>query len=292
MRFRSYNALWVFDAVARHLSFTAAAEELSQSKGSVSYQIAKLESDLGFLVFQREGSQVSLTRRGERLWHASQVALGQLDKEISDLQSDGSPGQIAVAMLTYFFSRWLSPRLVNFMEQHPGIALRIEPANDISAVREVGIDFGVFWGREDWTNLETDLLFTQPAKPTANAKLSRRIKKIGIAKAVATIPLLADSSGSRGWREWHRRAGLPYNPVHSSLVIPDSNVRVQAVVDGQGIALWDDLIQPEYASGALEPVSEIELDDSGYYLVSPNKGPLTPPAEAFKNWIIDQATTM
>ena len=119
MRFRSYNALWVFDAVARHLSFTAAAEELSQSKGSVSYQIAKLETDLGFSVFQREGSQISLTSRGEHLWHASQVALGQLDKEISDLQSDGAPGQIAVAMLTYFFSRWLSPRLVSFMEQHP-----------------------------------------------------------------------------------------------------------------------------------------------------------------------------
>ena len=132
----------------------------------------------------------------------------------------------------------------------------------------------------------------KPAKPTANAKLAAHIKKVGIAEAVATIPLLADSSGSRGWRAWHRKAGLRYNPVRNDLVIPDSNVRVQAVVDGQGIALWDDLVQPEFVSGTLEQVSEIELDDSGYYLVSPNKGPLTPPAEAFKNWIIDQAATM
>ena len=55
--------------------------------------------------------------------------------------------------------------------------------------------------------------------------------------------------------------------MQNRLVIPDSNDRVQAVIYGQGIALWDALVQNELDSGELCYLSEVALDDVGYYLV-------------------------
>ena len=109
--------------------------------------------------------------------------------------------------------------------------------------------------------------FFSNARPTANAVVAAKVRKIDLERALAEIPLLADSSGSTGWREWHRRAGLEYRPMHNRLVIPDSNDRVQAVIDGQGIALWDALVQNELDSGELCYLSDVALDTVGYYLV-------------------------
>ena len=108
MRFRSYDALKTFDAVARNLSMTKAADELHQSKGSISYQITKLEAELGFRLFVRAHAKLELTEEGSRLWHVSQTALSQIDCEIEDLRGTAA-GAVTVGALTYFSSRWLSP---------------------------------------------------------------------------------------------------------------------------------------------------------------------------------------
>ena len=142
MQFRSYDSLRVFDAVARSLSVTKAADELNQSKGSVSYQITKLERELGFDLFNRSHARLSLTKSGRRLWHVSQAALGQIEHEIADLRSAVS-GTVTVAMLTYFSSRWLSPRLIRYFESHPGVSLRIEPISSIEMLDSVNSDFAI-----------------------------------------------------------------------------------------------------------------------------------------------------
>lgn len=288
MRFRSYNALTLFDVVAQHMSFTAAAAELNQSKGSISYQIGKLEADLGFKVFARAHSRVSLTSKGRRLWHASQTGFAQLDKEISELRDEGH-GRVSIGMQTYFSSRWLSPRLMRFIESRPGVGLRIEPVHDLVDLIESEIDIGVLWGDGDWPELECELLFRCPAAPTASPKLACEIKEAGLQEAVSTLPLLTDSSGNKSWRDWHEAAGLPYKPRSNDLVLSDSNSRVQAVVDGQGIALWDALVEPEIRSGELVYVSDIWLDEYGYYLVYPNGAPNRPDSKAFRDWIIREA---
>lgn len=145
MRFRSYDALKTFDAVARHLSMTAAAEELSQSKGSISYQVGKLEVGLGFKLFERVSAGLRLTEAGRRLWHVSQSALGQIDREISDLRG-AAPDAVTIGALTYFSSRWLSPRLTRFFEANPGVSLRIEPINSVEMLETTKVDLAILWG--------------------------------------------------------------------------------------------------------------------------------------------------
>jgi LysR family glycine cleavage system transcriptional activator len=288
MPFRSYDALRIFAAVAQHQSITAAAAELNLSKGSVSYQVRKLEDDLGFRLFERQRQRLRLTARGEKLWRSSQLALGQLDRDIRELQRE-EPDRITIGALTYFFSRWLSSRLMDFMEANPNIAVRVEPITGIADLGSSDIDVAICWGSGEWTDFEHELLFECPARPTANASVAARVREIGLERALVEIPLLADSSGSTGWREWHDRAGLDYRPMHNRLVIPDSNDRVQAVIDGQGIALWDSLVQHELDSGELCYLSDVALEDAGYYLVY--TAPVAERSEVvatFADWISQQ----
>ena len=284
MRFRSYDSLKIFDTVARSLSMTKAADEVHQSKGSISYQVGKLEADLGFRLFERAHATLELTEEGRRLWHVSQTALSQIDREIEDLRGTTS-GAVTIGALTYFSSRWLSPRLTRFFEANPGISLRIEPLNSVDMMRSLKIDMAVLWGIGGWEGHKSELLLSLPAVPTANRALAEQVKQLGLAEAVRQLPLLGDSSGDAGWRAWHKAAGLPYAPSRSSLTIPDSNSRVQAVVDGQGIALWDDLVASEFGNGTLVRLSDVRVENAGYFLVFTDQ-PMSQSAEAFLDWLV------
>ena len=288
MAFRSYDALKTFDAVARRLSITGAAKALHQSKGAISYQIRKLERDLGFRLFDRANARLTLTDPGRRLWHVSQSALGQIDQEIADLRGAASDS-VTVAMLTYFSSRWLSSRLTKYFEGHPGVSLRIEPVSSIEMLDSVNADFAILWGIGAWPGIDSELLLPCPAVPTASPDLAAQAEEIGLEEALRTLPLLGDSSGDAGWRAWHQAAGLPYRPSRTSLTIPDSNSRVQAVIDGQGLGLWDAMVQPEFDRGALVAVSDVWLENAGYYIVMPAPS-LKPAAEGFLQWLQQEAT--
>ena len=287
MRFRSYDSLKTFDAVARNLSMTKSADEVHQSKGSISYQINKLEAELGFRLFERAHAKLELTEEGRRLWHVSQTALSQIDREIDDLRGPAS-GAVTVGALTYFSSRWLSPRLTRFFEANSGISLRIEPLNSVDMMRSVAVDMAILWGTGGWEEHDSELLLPLPAVPTANRAVAEQVLQLGLAEAVRQLPLLGDSSGDAGWRAWHEAAGLPYAPSRSSLTIPDSNSRVQAVVDGQGIALWDDLVAPEFGDGTLVSLSDIRVENAGYFIVFTGQQ-MSRSTQAFLKWLRDEA---
>ena len=185
--------------------------------------------------------------------------MSQIDREIEDLRGTAS-GAVTVGALTYFSSRWLSPRLTRFFEANPGISLRIEPINSVDMMRSVKVDMAILWGIDGWEGHKSELLLSLPAVPTASRAVAEQVRQLGLAEAVRQLPLLGDSSGDSGWRAWHAAAGLPYAPSRSSLTIPDSNSRVQAVVDGQGIALWDDLVAPEIDDGTLVRLSDVGVE--------------------------------
>jgi DNA-binding transcriptional LysR family regulator len=288
MRFRAYDSLRLFDVVARHLSFTAAADELNLTKGAVSYRISRLERELGFPVFTRRHRAVALTEKGKRLWHASQVAYRDLDREIAGLREE-APGHIAIAMSTYFASRWLSPRLMTFIAGHPRIGLRLQPLVDLIDLRAQDIDMAIRWGKGDWSDMEVEPLFPCPAFPTAGAAIAERVADAGPAAALPGVPLLHDRDGSEAWLDWHRAARLPYRSTRDDLVIPDPNVRVQAVIDGQGVALNDRLIAAELTAGRLFRISTVELGNYGYYLAYPRGALDTPELKAFRDWIMAEA---
>ena len=113
MKFRSFDSFRVFEKVAQLESITLAAEALNLSKSAISYQITKLENELGFLLFERVNSRLILTTKGRRLWYVAESSLNQIEREINLLRGENS-GTVKVGIVSSFASRWLSPRLTNF----------------------------------------------------------------------------------------------------------------------------------------------------------------------------------
>ena len=281
----SYDMLRTFQVVAQNLSMTAAALQLNQSKGSVSYQIKTLEQQLGFTLFERANARLHLTSEGRRLLKVSQVSLDQIDQEIEGLRYK-EPAPLTIALQTYFLSRWLSPRLMRFTAAHPEIGLRFVPLNFIGEMESIDADISICWAKEGMIDAPHERLFACPACPTGNSYIAHKVRKEGLDNVILSTPLLLDSSESKGWQDWFDLAGLDFSQSQKGLSVADSNSRVQAVIDGQGIALWDQLVTPEVNSGHLQYLSDIWLDEYGYYVHANEGGVENKALKLFLDWLI------
>ena len=287
MRFRSFDSLSIFRVVAERMSFTSAADRLSLSKGAVSYQIAKLEQELGFELFERHHTHIRLTARGEALLKETSRHLGKLEDIIADLR-DVSQNRLCLGAHSWFISRWLGARLSGFTAAHPEISLRIEPINTLHDLDNPDLDLTVFWCEPSVLDRDAEILYTSRTGPMSNAEIASQASELGIDRVMRTVPLLPDASGMEGWRQWHRSAGLTFAPGQMSVQLPDANTRLQAVISGHGIALLDELAQPELDTGQMVRISDIAIENFAYYLVPGLRKPLSPAADSFRSWLKDQ----
>ena len=137
--------------------------------------------------------------------------------------------------------------------------------------------------------MKIEPLFNCPAIATAGLAIAEQVKTTGLAASLANVALLHDTEDSTAWQDWHRAAGIPYQAKPKELVIPDPNVRVQAVIDGQGVALNDSLVQREFADGLLVKISEIELKNYGYFLAYRQESMANHALRDFRDWILSES---
>ncbi|WP_443640134.1 LysR substrate-binding domain-containing protein [Candidatus Njordibacter sp. Uisw_039] len=288
MTFKALNALHLFTQVANYESYSAAAQALYMTKGAISYQMAKLENELGFQVFQRQPRGVCLTDQGQTLLIHSKTSFKHLTNTINQLAQQDSD-QLTVGMSSYFAARWLSPRLMGFMQHNPQVTLKLQPMIDLQDFLNDGIDIAIRWGNGHWQDIRVEKLFSCPVRAYGGTQVAHQVKAEGLKQVLQKTPLLQDREGSRAWQQWHHAAGIAYYPHSSHLVIPDPSVRLQALIDGQGMALYDDLAQNEQLAGTLIPISEVQLNDYGYYLVYADEALDNPAMRHFRTWILDLA---
>lgn len=292
MRFRNYDNLRGFCQVARHRSFTAAAEALNLTKGAVSHQVDRLEDELGFSLFTRARKGIELTPNGRKLWRVAELAFDSVEQEIGHLRRRDQ-NSLTIGMATYFASRWLSPRLMRFITRHAGIGLRIQPLIGVRDLRSSDLDMAIRWGKGDWQDrgMAIEPILRSPARLTASVDAGRRIERDGIAATIGDLNLLHDADGSQAWSDWFDAAGLEMRGGADDLLIPDPNVRVQAVIDGQGVGLYDALVDDEVAAGKLYRHEDVKLDAYGYYLVYPEDAAGESPLREFRDWILAEAAS-
>jgi len=290
MNFRNFNSISVFIVVARHMNMGRAAAELNLTKGAVSYQIQKLEQALEFNVFERVNRQLSLTQAGAALLNTSTKAYSDIELEIARIKHSQTTS-ISIGVATYFASRWLSPKLMNFMDLWPEINLRINPLVDLINVDNKDVDLLIRWGKGEWQDpsMRVELILKCPAMLTASASLGREIEKLGVELVLKTHPLLDDREGSLAWHEWFEAAGIEEHAASKRLVIQDPNVRAQAVIDGQGLALYDDLITDDIKAGRLYQFTSVKLDEYGFYLIYPETAGSDSSVIKFRDWIINES---
>lgn len=288
MRFRSFDRLRLFTIVARHDSFSAAAEEVNLTKGAVSYQMQRLEDAIGCPLFHREPRGIVLTGMGRELYRIARASFDDMERHIAAMKSPRGR-TVTIGISTYLASRWLSSRLMTFMEDHAEIRLRLQPMIDLVDLQDSDVDLAIRWGKGQWSDLEVERLFSCPAFPTGAPVFAEEIVRDGIESVLARSTLFQDRDGSSAWEDWHRAAGLRYHKHDDLLTIPDPNVRVQAVIDGQGIALNDALVASEIEDGRLVRLSPVELGDYGYFVVYPQKSLDDTQVAAFVAWLRLQA---
>ncbi|MES0862599.1 LysR substrate-binding domain-containing protein [Ruegeria sp. SCPT10] len=287
-RFHHHDLLRLFAEIARYSSFSTAAVALNMTKGAISYQIKTLEADLGMALFQRTSRGATLTGDGLKLRAICQTRYEEIETDIQALKGI-SARSLTVGVSTYFAARWLSPRLMSFMQDHPDVQLRIQPMIEFSTHELQAVDLTIRWGNGTWEDGAVTPFMPMPPYPVGNRAAAELVNRLGMEQAISHMTLLRDRDDSSAWSDWLNASGLPPQARRDVLIVPDPNVRVQAVIDGQGIALMDDLVQSDVKTGRLFRLSRIELPDYGYFLVRPHSAASSEAVQFFSDWLLGEA---
>lgn len=286
----SLNSLRVFEAAARHQSFTVAADELSVTQGAVSYQIRRLEGGLGIDLFRRKTRQVALTVEGERLFRAVHRLLRDLDDEVRSISPRSDRMVLTVAVSTYVAARWLSPRLGRFFSAHPEITLRLQHAVNDPTFAVEDVDMAIRWGDGNWPGVASELLLASPMMPVCAPGLIDGGATARGPEDLIGHTLLHDQPGIDLWGEWFAKAGGEAPPARAGLTITDPNVRVQAAMDGQGVVLADCLIENEIAAERLVAPFDVVLDGYGFHMLYESGAARRPAFRRFRDWLLSEAS--
>lgn len=284
VNFKHHDSLRMFVEIAQHGSFSDAAEAMHMTKGAVSYQIKTLEEHFGISLFDRTSRGVSLTEDGRDLLALSIPNYRDLETKLTEFKKPRAK-TLTVGMSSYFASRWLSARLMTFMQTHPDIQLRIQPMTELFDLKNQDIDIAIRWGDGNWDDAEITPLMPMPAWPVGNKDIAAQIEEQGLETTFSKAILLRDHDGSNAWSDWLSLAGLAPQTRKDTLIIPDPNVRVQAVINGQGIALMDTLVQTEIETGQLVRLSNIALTPYGYFLANPQNAGNADSVAEFTEWL-------
>jgi LysR family glycine cleavage system transcriptional activator len=290
------DSLKVFEAAARHLSFLAASQELCMSKGAVSYQISKLEEQLGQPLFERGIRQVHLTKSGQSLFKTTHSVFNQLRKQLQQMAIDQQQQPVTIAVSTYVAVRWLSNSLIGFTERHPHINILLQHSVNDENFNLQESDLALRWSNDAMCQSEECIASASiDMYPSCSPRLLIKhnidpnqpltIDQFTQAPLNQTL-LLADEHKRDCWQQWFDLAGIELeNP---NRLINDSNVRVQNAVDGQGWMLADQLMKNELHNQLLVAPFNTVLKGYNYALLCHPKRELSNNAAILKQWLIEK----
>ena len=295
----SLDSLKVFEAAARLLSFSRAAEELCVSKGAVSYQIRRLEESLDCALFRRSVRQVYLTDAGQCLLQRTRRMFDELGDTLAQIRPTvAGEREVRVGATTYVALRWLSPRIARFNERYPQISVILQHSVNSGEFRIDDVDFAIRWDRIG-ARPRRGLLRAMPMPlfPVCSPRLLERhglpgartrLEIVELAQApLRKTLLLCEERALDLWQTWYGQRDRPLkNPRR---VVDDANVRTQAAVDGQGWTLADAMMSHELDTGALVAPFEHRLEGYGYTIRSAPGRFLGRDATMLRDWLVEQA---
>lgn len=279
------TVLRALEASARLQSFTAAAAELNLTQSAVSRQIRSLEELLGGDLFVRERHTVRLTQAGEVYAQEVREALGRISTATLGFRANPSGGTLNLAILPTFGTRWLAPRLPDFVAEHPGITINLVTRLAPFDFRMEQIDAAVHFGQPEWMGAELDFLMSEAVVPACSRKL-RELHSFETPADLLKAPLLHLVSRPDAWKQWFAAMQTSVDQVPGMLV-DQFAMAAQAAMSGLGIALLPRfLIEQELARGDLvEALNGPVQSADSYYLAWPSGRGDYPPLQSFRQWI-------
>jgi LysR family glycine cleavage system transcriptional activator len=285
-RLPSLRALQVFAVAARHGSFTRAAHELHLTQGAVSRQVQELETALGRALFVRSGPQLSITVTGQQLGADVQQALEWLRAAVDRARPARATPRITLSMLPSVAAKWMAPRLARFVQDHPHLDLRITASRHFVDFQAEEVDAAIRYGRGAWPGLTATHLCNETVFPVCSPGLAQRLNLQRPADLLSATLLHSDIA--EDWLAWFQAAGVGAPAVPRGPTIGDDAAMLQAVIDGQGVALGRSvLVADDLAQGRLVAPFPQRLPASyHYWFVAPESAPETPGLTTVREWLI------
>lgn len=281
------RSLRVLEAAVRHQNYSRAAEELNLTHSAVSHQIHALEAALGLPLLQRTGRQMRPTDAGRQLAQDVRTALDHLAATLDRLRGQDNANSLTVSVLPSFAAAWLVARLGGFLERHPGIDLRLESTPAVSDFRNDGVDVAIRYGIGNYEGLISEKLFDDELFPTLSPALVRRAR-LRHPGDLARVPLLRIRQ--QPWTPWFAAAGLNLAEPRRGPVFNDSELALQAAIQGQGAVLArGSLAALKLRAGMLvAPFAQRIPSPATCHLVYPPQHAHKPALLKFREWLYEE----
>jgi LysR family glycine cleavage system transcriptional activator len=293
------NALRAFEATARHLSFTRAADELAVTPAALSHQIRGLEEFLGERLFERKARSIALTPAGATLYPGLHAAFLQIRQSVELLDRDATSKVLQVSAPPGFTAKWLAPRLYRFMMAHPDIDTRVSATRELANFTSDGIDLAIRNSSTSVNGMWSRQLMQMHLLPVASPRFIGSIGGLTSAQDLKRTPLIHDTllgtlSGMPTWAEWLEAAGVAGVDLSRGLRFNSPDYALEAACEGGGVLLAiRELAHEDLRSGRLVAPFDLVLPAERYFtLTCPDGTEKRPKVRAFIEWILAEAERM
>ena len=290
------NSLVTFEAAARHLNFTRAAAELNVTQAAVSRQVQVLEEHLGAAMFNRLPGGLQLTPAGQRLHNAVTMGLEHIANTAAEIRRVRRPGELTVSTSVTFANYWLISRLAKFRAAHPDVELRLVASAPIRDLAIAGIDLAIRYGSGNWPGVEAIHLLDNEVFPVCAPSYMAGREPLAEPADLLNETLLHLVEYDRNWVSWEtwlQALGVEGEPTGPGHHYDNYLVLIQAVLDGQGIALGGGRLAEDFLArrALIRPIDATLGSERAFYLLVPTDQPLSKPAGLFRDWILAEAET-
>ena len=289
------NALRAFEAAARHMNFSRAADELSVTPGAVSQQIQNLEEYVGAPLFKRTPKGLLLTDAAQTALPALREAFDRLAEAASLLTAAEDGRRLTISAAPSFAAKWLVPRLGRFEAAHPEVDVWLSAGLELVDFTGGEVDLAIRYGTGRYPGLEVARLLGETVSPVVSPKLVAEIPLHDLADLSRHV-LLHDGSPDADdscpdWSMWLAARGVKGVDGARGPRFNQSSMVIEAAVNGRGVALAKQtLAQADLDAGRLAVPFDISTAvDFAYYIVHPKaKGRLSQ-VKAFVAWLLAEA---
>lgn len=280
------NALPSFEAAARHLSFSKAADELHVTHGAVSRAVRHLEDHLGVRLFVRDTRSVRLTAVGAAYANEVREALDRIGAATIAAREQPSSGPLNVSTLDSFAAKWLVPRLFRFRRAHGDIDVRLSTSEQLADFVHDGIDIAIRYGRGQYPGLEVELLLEEEVFPVCSPAFLDGPNPLRMPADLVHHTLIHDDFHI-DWTMWLKTAGVETIDAHRGPTYHASEHAVQAAVLGEGVVLGRSaLVADDLAAGRLVRPFAFRLPAGlAYYVAYPPRARQHHKVKAFRDWL-------
>jgi LysR family transcriptional regulator, glycine cleavage system transcriptional activator len=282
------NWLRAFEVAARHLSFSAAAGELSVTPAAVSQQVRLLEVRLGQPLFVRHARGLRLTPAGEALVPPCRESFGRLESALAELFGPRGRRQLVIRVALGFARRSLLERIAEFAQAHPELPVRLVASVWSAEAPDPGVDADIRVATTRAAGREYHALTQDEVFPVCSPAMARRSPRLQRPADLRSRPLLTSLGFAQGWRHWFAAAGLKGSPPAAGIEFDSMRLALDMAVLGYGVALGRTSYVADFlAEGRLIAPFDLRIKATdNVYLVLPPKLEPDAPAVRFRDWML------